>query len=276
MKRTGWWAYIVFAVGVLTAYTIALVTAAPVAVTGVLSLTAMVGGITAMLQGIRRYGSASWWPWLLIAAQLLVTATPLLPPSVLAGAPRAGTADALLLASTAVGALSLLLVLRRRTPGWDLPGVVDAAILTVAAGLVSWVYVIAPAVGGAVDLTARTVVAAYPLSDLLLATLGARLLLDAGPKPVAVRCMTGYLALIIVPDTISSIAAFSGDHRWMPVAYFLWTASTLLLGLTGMHPSLRDVDARAATTTPDLSATRLVALALASLVAPATLLIQHL
>ncbi|WP_433789372.1 diguanylate cyclase [Actinoplanes sp. CA-252034] len=276
MKWTPWTAYVVFTVLVLTAYASALMTAAPVAVVSLLSLAAMAGAITAMLYGLRRHRPASRWPWLLIMAQLLVTVTPALPPSVLAGGAHPTVTDALLLASSGVGALSLVLILRRRTPGWDLPGVVDAGIITVAAWLLSWIHVIHPAVGGAADLTARTVIAAYPLSDLLLATLGARLLLDAGPKSVAVRCITGYLALIIVPDTISSVSAFSGDDRWMPLAYLLWTASTLLLGLTGLHPSLRDVDARAPTATPDLSTGRLAALALASLVAPAALLVQYL
>ncbi|GAA2711918.1 hypothetical protein [Actinoplanes palleronii] len=73
----------------------------------------------------------------------------------------------------------MVFILRRRTPGWDLPGLIDAAILTVAAGLLCWVYLIGPTVGdtGATAAT-RLVSAAYPLGDLLLLALGARLVLS--------------------------------------------------------------------------------------------------
>ncbi|MFC4066590.1 GGDEF domain-containing protein [Actinoplanes subglobosus] len=278
MRRTPWTAYVIFGVGVLTAYAIALLTSAPDVVTSVLSLVAMVGGIVAMLYGIRRHRPASRWPWLLVTSQLLVLAAPLLPQSVLEDGPNRAPslADAVLLTASGIGAFALVRIVRRRTPGWDVPGFIDAGIISVAATLLSWIYVIDPLVGGTTGLSVRAVSTAYPLSDLLLAALGARLLLDGGPKPVAVRALTGYLVLIIAPDTISTIAAVSGDERWMPFAYLLWTAAALLIGLVGIHPSLRDVDAPAAHTTPDLGMPRLAALAFASLLAPAALLVQYL
>jgi two-component system cell cycle response regulator len=279
MKRTPWSVYVAFAVLVLAAYSAALITSAPDAVTSVLALVALGGGTAAMLYGIHRHRPASRWPWLLVVlGQLMVATTAVLPPSVMeVGAHRSPSiTDAVLLSANAIGAFVLLRIVRRRTPGWDLPGLIDAGILTVAATLLSWIYLIDPLVGDATDLPTRAVSAAYPLSDLLLAALGARLLLDAGPKPVAVRCLTGYLTLIIVPDTVSTLAAFSGDDRWMPVAYLLWSAAALLLGMTGMHPSLRDVDAPAAAAAQDLGTPRLAALAFASLLAPAALMVQYL
>jgi two-component system cell cycle response regulator len=270
--------YVAFATVLLTAYTIAVVTDAPETVTAALSLIAMFAGLAAMLYGIRRHRPASRWPWLLVAGQVLVLVSLAMPLGVMAGGPDPTPAagDAVLLTGNATGALALLLIVRRRSPGWDLPGLIDAGIITVAAGLLSWIYVVDPLVGNTPDRWAGTVAAAYPLTDLLLAALGARLLLDRGPKPVAVRCLTGYLALIIVPDTMSVFATLTGDQRWQAVAFPLWTASALLIGMTGMHPSLRDVDAPVRVVSQDLGPGRLAALAIASLLAPAALFVQYL
>ncbi|GAA4976128.1 GGDEF domain-containing protein [Actinoplanes utahensis] len=273
---TPWAGYAGFAAVLLTAYTLTLVTGAPQSVTDALGLMGLLGGLAAMLYGIRRHRPRSRWPWLLVLGQSLVLSSFAMPPGVMYGGRVPSVGDVVLLGANAVGVLALLLIVRRRSPGWDLPGLIDAAILTVAAVLLSWIYVLEPIVGGSADLYTRTVAAAYPLSDLLLAALGARLLLDAGPKPVAVLSVTGYLVLVIVPDTMSTLATLSGDQRWRAAAAPLWTASALLLGMTGMHPSLRDVDAPVTGTAQDLGPGRLAALAVASLLAPAALLVQYL
>ena len=280
MKRLGtpWRWYAGFAGAVLTAYASLVVAGVPETVSGALGLVGMCGGMAAMVYGIRRHRPASRWPWLLVMGQVLVLASFALPPGVMMGGPESvpSVGDAVLLSANAVGVLALLSIVRRRSPGWDLPGLIDAAIVTVAAVLLSWIFVIEPIVGGSADPWTRTVAAAYPLSDLLLAAFGARLLLDSGPKPVALRCITGYLLLIIVPDTMSALATLSGDERWWVAAAPLWTASALLLGMIGIHPSLRDVDAPVTTTAQDLGTGRLAALAVASLLAPTALLVQYL
>jgi two-component system, cell cycle response regulator len=93
---------------------------------------------------------------------------------------------------------------------------------------------------------------------------------------VALYSLTAYLALTVVPDTIHTLDTFAGTGLGSPVVTLMWVVDSLLLGLTGMHPSMRDMDAPSATAAPDLGPLRLATLALASLLAPATLLVQYL
>ncbi|MFI1991566.1 GGDEF domain-containing protein [Actinoplanes sp. NPDC020271] len=271
-----WIRYVTIAVTIAVAYVVATVTGAPEAVTTSLSAVSVAAGLTAAILGIRLYRPRTLWPWLLAASLLLAAVGTLLPPGVLNGdAPSA--ADACFLSVTTGGAVTLLLILRKRNPGRDLAGLLDAAIITVSAGLFWWIFLIDPIVGGTdVELTTRLVAAAYPLGDLMLAALGARLLLDTGRKSVAVYSITGYLGLTVVPDTISTLGTLSGSTRGHALAAVLWVVSPLVLGLSCMHPSMRDLDAPSAVPTPDMGPLRLTTLALASLLAPATLLVQFL
>jgi two-component system cell cycle response regulator len=38
--------------------------------------------------------------------------------------------------------IALVLLIRRRTPGRDIPGLLDAAVLAVVAAMLSWLYLI--------------------------------------------------------------------------------------------------------------------------------------
>ncbi len=277
MRSTSpWIRYLTAAVTISFACVIATVLGAPEGVLTGISAASIAAGLVAALWGIRLYRPATAWPWMMAGCLLLAVVGSLLPPGVLANkAPSA--ADACFLGVSTGGALTLLLILRRRNPGRDLAGLIDAAVIAVSAGLLWWIYLIDPIVGGSgVSLTTRLVAAAYPLGDLLLAALGARLLLDTGHKSVAVYSLTGYLALTVVPDTISTLGTLSGSTTAHGLAATLWVISPLVVGLCCMHPSMRELDAPSAVPTPDMGTFRLTALALSSLLAPATLLVQYL
>jgi two-component system, cell cycle response regulator len=262
----------------LGAYVTALLMGAPDVVGAALTQVALVLGLVAVLVGIWRYRPASPWAWLLVLGMLLVVLGGFLPSGVLAGtsSPPSG-ADVLYLLSYASGALGLLLIVRRRTPAWSLPSLLDAGIVVVSAALLSWIFLIDPVLNvAAVDLPTRLVAAAYPLGDLMLVALGTRVLLDGAPKSVAIYILAGYLMLTIVPDTLYTLDALAGQNRWTAWVSVMWMANSLVLGLVGLHPSMREVDARSAVTYPDLGAPRLVTLALASLLAPAALMLQYL
>ncbi|WP_436533354.1 diguanylate cyclase [Actinoplanes sp. HUAS TT8] len=269
-----WTRYVAVSAVITLTCVVATVLGAPEAVMGAVSAVAVAAGLVAVLWGIRLHRPGSRWPWMMAGCLTLAVVGSLLPAGVLAGHP-ATVADACFLGVSTGGALTLLLIVRRRNPGRDLPGLIDAAIITVSAGLFWWIFLIDPIVGGTgVGLTTRLIAAAYPLGDLLLAAFGARLLLDTGRKSVAVYSLTGYLALTVVPDTISTLDTLAGSTRWHALSVVLWTISPLVVGLTCMHPSMRELDAPSAVPTPDMGNFRLTTLALASLLAPATLLVQ--
>ncbi|WP_285690223.1 GGDEF domain-containing protein [Actinoplanes sp. NBRC 103695] len=261
----------------MAAFVISSLTGAPGIVGNVLGQTALIVGLVAIVSGMRRHRLASACPWLLVAATLLVLVAGLMPPGVLAGtASPPSIADVFYLSSYAAGGLGLLLTIRRRTPDWGLPGLLDSGIVTVSAGLLTWIYLIDPILSAAdIGVAPRLVAAAYPLCDLMLAGLGARLLLDGGPKSVAVLSITGYLALTIIPDTLNTLDALAGQTRWTVLVSLLWMISGLVLGLAWVHPSVRDLYASRAVENLDLGPARLSVLMVATLLAPAAQFLQY-
>ncbi|GAA1027224.1 hypothetical protein GCM10009557_07770 [Virgisporangium ochraceum] len=269
--------YLAASVVLVGAFVVAALAGAPADVGMALGELALILGLGAALFGIRRYRLNSACPWLLVAAMGLVLVAGFLPSGVLAGtASPPSVADVLYLASYAVGGLGLLLTVHRRTPQHSLPGLLDSAIITVSAGLLTWIYLIGPILGAAdVGLASRLVAAAYPLGDLMLLSLGARLLLDGGSRSVAIYSITGYLALTILPDTLNTLDALDGQTRWTVVVSLLWMVSGLVLGAALVHPSASDLYAPTTAENLDLGPVRLGVLMLVTLLAPAAQLLQY-
>lgn len=276
-RPSPWAWYVAVSAVVFAAYVIAALAGASVTVCGLLVQASFATSLGGMLVGIRLHRPTSWWPWLLVVCLTMSLIAGFLPGIITGTVPIGpGPADVLYLLVYALGAVALMLILRRRTPGWDMAGLIDAWIIAVAAGLLSWVYLISPAVGDTgTALTTRLVSAAYPLGDLLLAALGVRLLLSTPTNSAAARALLGYLALTIVPDTLHNVRLFDTGTGLGLIAT-LWMISTLFLGLVGMHPSMRELDAPSSVAAPDAGPLRLIVLAFASLLAPATQLIQYL
>jgi diguanylate cyclase (GGDEF)-like protein len=270
--------YLAASGALLWTYGIAVLCGAPTGVGEVLTEVALLVGLVAFVIGTLRYRPSSRWSWFAIVALLLNAAGAFMPPGVLAGtATPASAADVAYLLSYGMGGCGLLVIVRRRTPAWSLPALLDAGIITVAAALLTWVYLIDPILAQTqVALPTRLVAAAYLMGDLLSAALGARILLDGGPKSVSIYCLTGYLVCTIVPDTLNTLDALAGTTQWTQLVTGLWLINCLMIGLCGVHPSMRDVDAPSAVVAPDLGPLRLSALAVASLLAPAMLYVQYL
>jgi hypothetical protein len=63
----------------------------------------------------------------------------------------------------------MLLLVRRRNPRRDPAALIDAAILTIGVGLLSWVFLISPNIHlSGLSWLAKSVSIAYPLGDVLL------------------------------------------------------------------------------------------------------------
>ena len=82
----------------------------------------------------------------------------------------------------------LLLLVRRRSSGYDRGGLIDGLVLTVGLALPSWVALIAPYLHqDDVGLWAKMVSVAYPMGDVILLGAAVRLALDAGRREPAFR-----------------------------------------------------------------------------------------
>jgi two-component system cell cycle response regulator len=235
----------------------------------------------ALAAGVWRHRPAAGRAWLLLAASQVayclgdVTYYAVL--DVSGEAPYPGLADVFYLAAYPLLAGGLSVLVRRRTPGWRTPTLIDAMIIGAAATLLWWVYVLHPLMSvTSQSLAARTVSSAYPVLDLLVLAMALRLMLGAGPRTLAYYLLAGNLVTSLAADVVYGLQTAAGtfqEHSWVDG---LWLGGYALLGAAGLHPSMRRLDERAAIGTPDAGLARLVALALASLAGPVVLEVEHI
>jgi two-component system cell cycle response regulator len=185
-------------------------------------------------------------------------------------------ADIGYLAAYPLTAGALLVLVRRRTPGWDGASAFDAAIVAVSAAYLIFEVVIAPTTSVTAGNVTTLVSVAYPVGDLMLIMVGARLLLGAGPRPVALHLLGANLAMVLVADTFYSVQSLNGSYRAGNYLDTLWMGAAFVLAAVALHPSARELITPSHVVTPDATPKRLGVLALAAVIAPATMIVQNL
>ena len=183
-------------------------------------------------------------------------------------------ADVGYLAAYPLMAAGLLVVVRRRTPGWDGASAIDAAIVAVSAAYLVYEVVIAPTMSVTSGNVTTLVSVAYPVGDLMLIMVGARLLLGAGPRTVALQMLGVYLGLVLFADTAYSVQSLNGTYAAGNYLDGVWMTATFVLAAAVLHPSARRLIEPSSVVTPDATPARLGVLALAAVLAPATMVIQ--
>ena len=167
----------------------------------------------------------------------------------------------------------LLLLIRSRTPGKDWASLLDALIIAVGFGLLSWVYLIEPYTRHADEgQLSRFVSMAYPAMDVLLLAVAARLFIGNGARPRAFYLLAASILCLILTDVAYGAIELDGSYSmgsWLDVG---WMGTYLLWGAAALHPSMRELSARSPVTGASLSGKRLLLLAAATLIAPATLI----
>jgi hypothetical protein len=154
-------------------------------------------GVLAIVAGIRMHspGARAAW-WLFAAGQFLFFSGDLYTYSYpkLTGVdvefPSIG--DGLYLAVYPVLMAGLIVLVRRRNPRRDRTALIDALILTVGVGLLSWVFLIAPNFHIA-ELSGweKSIAAAYPLGDVLCWQASSGSLWTAGGARLRSGCSSG-------------------------------------------------------------------------------------
>ncbi|WP_433360259.1 diguanylate cyclase [Actinoplanes sp. CA-142083] len=185
-------------------------------------------------------------------------------------------ADITYLAAYPLLAGGLLAVVRRRAPGWDTASGIDAAIVAVSAAYLIFEFVIAPTVSVTTGNVTMLVSVAYPVGDLMLAVVGARLLFGAGGGGTPLRMIGGYLLLVLFTDTMYSIQTLDGTYYAGNFLDAFWMGASFLLAAAVLHPATRNMADRSTSGAPDASPRRLAVLAVAAVIAPTTLIVQSL
>ncbi len=185
-------------------------------------------------------------------------------------------ADAFFLLRYPILVAGLLVVVRKRTPGWDGASAIDAGIVAVSAGFLVYIFVIAPTMQVTVGNIAILASVAYPVGDLMLITVGARLMLGAGPRTPALAMLGVQLVMFLFANSTYSLTILNGTYRASNFLDGIWMGASFVLAAGVAHPSAPRLLARASTIGPDATARRLSVLAVAAVLAPTGMVVQHL
>ncbi len=238
------------------------------------------GVVAAVLYGVHLHRPAHRTPWLVVAAGqlcwVLADTTLYWQYDVMHVDAYPSISDAFYLVGYPVLAAGMMLLIRARRQGRDLPGLLDSATVTAGLAILSWAFLTEPTIqASAARPGAAAVSAAYPLVDILLIAVLIRLLVSSGGRIRSLHLLLVSLALLIVAD---SLTAANELYTAGPddLTEMIWLSSYVCWGAAALHPSMARI------TEPDLQrrrplrVQRFAAMTLATLVTPGILAVQTL
>jgi diguanylate cyclase (GGDEF)-like protein len=275
-----WVAYLVTGILAVTAYYIAVHVHAPPAVLVVLYCVVSSSAAVAVLVGSIRNLPAgrARLPWLFLGFSQVVYASAdicfYVSHNIFNDDAFPALADPLYLGHYPLVVVGLIMLIQLRTPGRDLASLLDAATVAVAAALLSWLYLIGPQARTDEPFLVKLASVAYPVMDLAMFAVALRLILGPGRRPTSFILLAGNLLAIFTADTLYVMQQLNGTYQTGNFLDAIWLGGNLALGAAALHPTVSRVADRASAEDIGLSAPRLVVLAGAALIAPATLLLQ--
>ena len=253
----------------------------PATVAAAVFALAVIVGVTAVLVSIRGRGLRLLGPWALVGAgfAMFVAGDAVLTAyDVVRGVmPFPSAADVLYLLSYPLLITGLGWMARLRAGDGERDTVIDAGIVTVSAGMFVWVYLVEPgAADGAVPLATRLVAGAYPVFDLLLLAMVARLLLASGRLTPAFWLLALSYGALLTADVLYHVIRLVDAPTLDDVRMTAYAMTYAFAPAALAHPSARDVIVPQRAEGPSLTTGRLCLLAVAALLAPALLAFQTL
>ena len=192
-------------------------------------------------------------------------------------APAFSAADLFYLGGYPFVAAGLVLLVRRRSPGQDRRSLIDATVVAVGIGLLAWAFLIRPyADDPTLAPVEQAVLISYPVMDVLLLAVAARLLVAPGVRVASyyfvVASLLGLFAADIAYVYGGLTEAFDFDTGSFVDAG--WLLSYLCIAAAALHPSMARLSEPDPLPATRLTWARLTLLGAASLTAPAILGVQ--
>ncbi len=236
-------------------------------------------GVSAIVAGVVINRPARKLPWLLLAAALAsFTAgqvTFLVAQLIGTPLPFPSFADVLYLLTYPLAAAGLLIFIWWRTPGGDRRSVIDALTLTVGLALLSWIYLVSPYVHNpGLSWLQKSVAIAYPLGDVLVLAMLARLLAPGSGRATRTGCvqlLTLGAVGALISDTAYGLIELHGTFHNGTVVDLGWALFYAACGAAALHPAMTELATPVTRLRAEISPVRLIVLMLVSLIAPAVL-----
>jgi PAS domain-containing protein len=236
--------------------------------------------VVAILIGVRRNRPERPLAWYLLAAGVTMFAAGDFTYNILTlvlhqNNPFPSLADGFYLAMYPLCATALALFIRSRTPSADRSSLIDALIITTGLGLLSWIYLIEPFVrNGALTWQQKVISVAYPLGDVLLLAMLARLLTAGGFHNRSLQMLTCATLGLLSADVMYGLIQLNGTWAVGGPVDGGWVLFYVLLGAAALHPSMGQMTRPLPPKPVDISRARLLLIAAASLIAPGDSIIQ--
>jgi len=204
------------------------------------------GGLTALHVGLRRNAvpgaSAPWRAmlcacWLFVTAMLVRIALPVTgasPPTNWALIPDAVVLPAYLLLGAAFAGM-----LRRRRAADDDPARVDAVLVGLAAAFMIWTFLIVPSIDQHGLSALRVANAFFPVIDVVILVLVSQLLLAGSGRQPALWLLIAASSLMFTGDMLFTLRDSQLASVPQHALDVLFMATFMLVGASGLHPSMR-------------------------------------
>ncbi|MFI5952203.1 diguanylate cyclase [Cryptosporangium sp. NPDC051539] len=230
-------------------------------------------GLVGLLVGIVRYRPRYLAPWLCVAA---VGVTQVTGDLLITVGGMIDAAGVLFLPRYPLFALALLLWGRRRHPGRDAATWIDLAVVAVALGLLSWVFLISPQLAGSElrGWTAGTTIG-YPVIQLVLISLGLRIWVGARDRTPALSLLGATLVVYLAADILYSVFTVAGQAQVSDLWNLVFLIPGPLTAAAALHPSMARLSERVPENPRSVSGLRLFVLAVVAAVPPGVLLVQY-
>jgi signal transduction histidine kinase len=226
----------------------------------------------AVLIGVRWHRPADRWPWYLLAAALLALGSG---DALLFVSPLGDLADLLFLGAYVALTIALLRLVRSRSRGRDLPALLDALVVTIGLGVVSWQFLMVPyARDPSLTLDQKLTSILLPLADVVLLAVLVRLLSGGGRRPAAYWLLGLSVTALLAADTAFGVVSLR--EPFLPGSPIDAGFITFLLGCgaAALHPSMAVVAAPGAPVAHRRPRWRLALLGAAAILAPAVQLLE--
>ncbi|UWZ33714.1 EAL domain-containing protein [Dactylosporangium roseum] len=237
-----------------------------------------IASVTAILVGVHQHRPRRRAPWFLLAAAVGSFAAGDVTADVLTrlvdrqGLPS--IADVFYLTVYVLIAAALVWLYRLGVVRRDPASLFDAVTLTAGLGLLSYIFLIRPYVDNP-DLSAldRTISIAYPLADVVVLAVGARLIASVRLTPAVALLAAGGVGLL-TSDVGFGLAQLNGDSSTGGPVETGWAAFYVLWGVAALHPSMRELTEPKVVRADDERVGRLLLLGLSLFVAPTVLFLE--
>jgi diguanylate cyclase len=208
--------------------------------------------VVAVLVGVRRNRPANKRAWLFIAGALgsFLTADivyyVLELKSPIGEAPFPSIADGFYLGMYPIMIVGLSMLLRSVSPGRDIAGIVDAALVAVATfAVLGILYMDTYLTDDSSSLSGRLISIGYPVMGVCLLAVAARLAAAARLRQPAFIFMNCGLVSLIIADMIYGILSAAETYKTGGFADAFWLGFYVLIAISALHPSMGErIEAR--------------------------------